>query len=222
MVFGYHLVWTAYGWWLPNDPRGSMSHGIASDVIAELGALHYGRKKMQPAGWVIRAFYERAAPVLKHDLLAFSQLDITRIAESFAATIRRNRYTCYACAILPDHVHLLIRKHRDPAPEMIAKLQADSRTWLLHTPDRDPAHPVWGGPGWVVFLDHPNDFRRTVGYIERNPPKARLSPQRWPFTTAYDGWPLHPGHDPNSPHARAIREMEQCEKASEPDTSRDS
>jgi hypothetical protein len=27
MVVAYHLIWTAYGWWLPNDPRGSsLSH----------------------------------------------------------------------------------------------------------------------------------------------------------------------------------------------------
>ena len=46
MVIAYHLVWTLYGWWLPNDPRGSMSRTIASDVIAELGALHYTRKRI--------------------------------------------------------------------------------------------------------------------------------------------------------------------------------
>ena len=40
MVIGYHLIWTAYGWWLPNDPRGSMSRLIRSDIIAELGELH--------------------------------------------------------------------------------------------------------------------------------------------------------------------------------------
>ncbi len=102
MVFGYHLVWTAYGWWLPNDPRGSTSHRIASDVIVELGELHYGRKTVQPAGWVICDFYERAVPVLKDGLLTFSPEEIQRIAESFGATIRRERYTCYACAILPD------------------------------------------------------------------------------------------------------------------------
>src|SRR5688500_14963575 len=46
MVLAYHLVWVAYGWWLPNDPRGSMSSAIASDVIADLGDIHYGRKKL--------------------------------------------------------------------------------------------------------------------------------------------------------------------------------
>jgi hypothetical protein len=28
MVVAYHLIWTAYGHWLPNDLRGSMSHEL--------------------------------------------------------------------------------------------------------------------------------------------------------------------------------------------------
>ena len=69
MVIAYHLIWTAYGWWLPNDPRGSMSQGIATDVLTQLGEVHYGRKKIQPAGWEIREFYQRAQSLLKHELL---------------------------------------------------------------------------------------------------------------------------------------------------------
>ncbi len=59
-VIAYHLVRTGYGWWLPDDPRGSMSKAIKSDIISELGQLHYGRKRMQPAGKEIREFYEDA------------------------------------------------------------------------------------------------------------------------------------------------------------------
>ena len=47
MIAGYHLIWTAYGWWLPNDPRGSMSREIRAAAIADLGELHYGRKRIQ-------------------------------------------------------------------------------------------------------------------------------------------------------------------------------
>ena len=64
MVIAYHLIWTAYGWWLPNDPRGSGSSTIASDVIAQLGDIHHGRKPLQPPGRVVRDFYEKAAKVL--------------------------------------------------------------------------------------------------------------------------------------------------------------
>ena len=61
MVLAHHLIWVAYGWWLPNDLRGSMSKEIRNDVIGELGELHYGRKKVQPASSDIRAFYEQAS-----------------------------------------------------------------------------------------------------------------------------------------------------------------
>jgi hypothetical protein len=40
LVIAYHLIWTAYGWWLPNDPRGSGSHLVRRDLIAEVGELH--------------------------------------------------------------------------------------------------------------------------------------------------------------------------------------
>ena len=106
---------------------------------------------------------------------------------------------------MPDHVHVLIRKHRDRAEEMIAYLQEASRR-ALHTHGlRPPDHHVWGGPGWKVFQDHPDDIRRTIPYIQGNPVKLGLAPQEWPFVTDYDGWPLHLGHNPNSPYAKRAR-----------------
>ncbi len=120
MIAGYHLIWTAYGWWLPNDPRGSTSRDIRCAAIAGLGDLHYGRKKLQPAGRVLREFYEAARSVLQHALLVLSEEEIVAVGKAFAEVIRRRNYTCYGCAVMPDHVHALIRKHRDRAETMIA------------------------------------------------------------------------------------------------------
>src|SRR5436190_22636079 len=108
MVAGYHLIWTAYGWWLPNDPRGSSSQEIRVEEISALGELHHGRKRLQPPAAEIRRFYAQAGNDLKHPLLTFSSSDIAVIGRSFAKTIREHCYTCYACAIMPDHVQLLI------------------------------------------------------------------------------------------------------------------
>jgi REP element-mobilizing transposase RayT len=191
MVLGYHLVWTAYGWWLPNDPRGSTSRSIASDVIAELGDLHHGRKKVQPASREIRHFYERAEEVLKFPLLRFSRAECAAIGAGFRRVISDCRYTCYACAIMADHVHLLIRKHRDLAEHMIENLQRGSCKAVINLGERRSDHPVWGGPGWKVFLDSEEDIRRTVRYVEENPIKARRPAQSWDFVTPYDGWPFH-------------------------------
>jgi len=205
MVIAHHLIWTGYGWWLPNDPRGSMSHTIACDVIAELGDLHYGRKTVQPASPVIREFYQRARDVLKHPLQQFDAGDLARIAEAFVETISVRRYTCYACAIMRDHVHVLIRKHRDRPAEMIHHLQEASRLRLQRQVPRFAGHPVWGGPGWDVFQHDPSDVRRTIAYIEGNPAKLRLAPQRWAFVKPCDDWPFHVGHSPNSPYVRRTR-----------------
>jgi REP element-mobilizing transposase RayT len=191
MVIGYHLIWTLYGWWLPNDPRGSMSRSIASDVISELGAVHYGRKKIQPSSREIRAFYDLAATKLKHPLLTLSPSDAQIIAEAFSDTIRKYCYTCYACAIMPDHIHILIRKHKHLAEAMIDHFQDASSMLLIAQNTRPPDHPVWGGSGWKVFLDCPEDVRRTVRYIDDNPPKTHLPRQRHQFITPYDNWPLH-------------------------------
>ena len=142
IVIAYHLIWTAYGWWLPNDPRGSTSRRVASDVLAELGELHYGRRKIQPPRRVVREFYDRAGEVLKFALLELSAADVQAVAEGFSDAIARERYTCYACAIMPDHVHVLIRKHKHQAEQMIEVLQSASRLRLSTLGLRTPDHPV--------------------------------------------------------------------------------
>ena len=205
IVIAHHLLSTAYGWWLPNDLRGSTSTCIASDVIAELGELHYGRKHVQPAGKVIRAFYDQAKQVLRYPLLTFTQADVSIIARAFSEVIERERYTCYACVFMPDHWHAAIRKHKHSAEQMILNFQNASRDALRATGRRDLDHPVWAQGGWKVFLDHPDDIRRTVRYIDDNPVKLHMPRQHWDFVTPYDGWPLHPGHSPNSPYARRLR-----------------
>jgi REP element-mobilizing transposase RayT len=193
MIIAHHLIWTAYGWWLPNDPRGSSSTEIVVERIAELGPHHYGRKTVQPPSQEIRDFYTRAQFALVHDLLEFNEEDVTALACSFAQTIKTHRYTCYACAIMPDHIHLVIRKHRDHAEMMIEKFQEESRVEMIRAKRRAVDHPVWGGPGWKVFLDTIEAVERAIEYVRQNPVKIRRPIQEWDFVTPYDRW-LPGGH----------------------------
>lgn len=188
MVAAYHLIWTIYGYWLPNDPRGSMSHSIYSERIAELGAAHFGRKRLQPEAYEIDAFRRLAAERLKHDLRMFSDDEITVVGAAFGRAIAEHGYTCYACAVMPDHVHLVIRKHRHRSETMIENLQTISRKALIESGRFPKSHPVWGGPGWWPFLNTQNDIRRVIRYVEENPIKARRPAQTWEFVKAYDGW----------------------------------
>ena len=156
----------------------------------------------------MREFYEHASNVLRHPLLEIRERAVDIVADAFAATIMRQQYTCYACAIMPDHVHILIRKHKHAAEEMIEVLQNASRWALIEASPRlwPDDHPVWTvGGGWKVFLDHPDEVERTIPYVENNPMKIGLPRQRWPFVVPYDRWPLHDDHSPNSPYAKALR-----------------
>src|SRR4051812_41182357 len=96
LVIAYHLIWTCYGWWLPNDPRGSFSRTIACDVLTALGELHLVHKRAQPTSSKIRDFYDDAETLLKHALLKFTPQEVIAVAKGFAEAIDRLRYTCYA------------------------------------------------------------------------------------------------------------------------------
>src|SRR5205814_3531244 len=69
LVIAYHLIWTIYGYWLPNDLRGSTSKVIRNDLLKELGELHFGRKKLQPCSKDLRAFDQRAANLLRFPVI---------------------------------------------------------------------------------------------------------------------------------------------------------
>ena len=139
-------------------------------------------------------------------MLAFNDEEIAFLGQCFGQVIEERRYTCYACAIMPDHVHFLIRKHKHKAEEMADRLKAQSRLRLCEAGHRPEGHPIWcGGCVWHIFLDHPDEVRRTIGYIDKNPIAIGLPAQHWPFVAPYDNWPLHPGHSPNSPYAKRLR-----------------
>lgn len=188
MVAGYHLIWTAYGWWLPNDPRGSGSREIRVEKIEPLGDIHLGRKPVQPPPVEIRKFYEQAQDLLKHPLLTFDDDDILLVGKTIGQVVAERDYTCYACAVMPEHVHLLIRRHRERSEEMIETFQEATRQSLIEFGKRSLTHPVWGGPGWRVFLNTQEDFRRIIKYIEDNPLKIGRPKQTWEFVRLYDGW----------------------------------
>lgn len=70
-VIAYHLIWTSYGTWLGNDPRGSGSRNVYTPVLAELGDVHFGRRTNQPKRRVVHDFYEAVEPRLQFPIIRF-------------------------------------------------------------------------------------------------------------------------------------------------------
>lgn len=189
MVAGYHLIWTAYGFWLPNDPRGSTSKEVRVEPVAELGAHHFGRKTHQPSSSELRRFQEKSRDVLSHNVCPMDDDAILIVGGAIARQIADSDYVCYACAIMPDHVHILIRRHADRAEDMIANFQHASKAALIQAGRFPVNHPVWtDGAGWKTFISSPRQFRNEIGYIRKNPKKIGKPEQEWEFVQPYDGW----------------------------------
>lgn len=143
MVIAYHLILTGYGHWLPNDPRGSFSREFRSSKILDLGVMQSTECAASPSRGELRGFYRSAQPRLEHAMLVFDAAKRQVLADAFAKVVQSRRYTCFACAILSNHVHLVIRKHRNKAEDMIHSLKGESAKTLRERSDVPQTHPVW-------------------------------------------------------------------------------
>ena len=190
-IIAHHLIFTGYGHWLPNDPRGSGSVDVRKDELRPLGPAHLGRKREQPPKHELRRFYRDAEPRLEHAVLWFDTAKRQALGDAFGASVERYGYTCYACAVLRNHAHLLIRVHRDDAAIMWRNLANDTRSRLRGSLDVPDAYPFWADRPYKVFCYTPPDVWSRVRYIEDNPAKDHLPRQTWPFVTPYDNWPHH-------------------------------
>jgi REP element-mobilizing transposase RayT len=187
VVIAHHLILTGYGHWLPNDPRGSLSSEIRAGKLVPLGDIHFGRKEVQPPRAELEAFQQQARPLLEHPALWFDAAKRQAIAKGFAEVVRARGYTCFACAILSNHAHMVIRRHRDKAEAMILELKKTAAGRLRRLADVPSEHPIWSGDPYKKFLSTPEDVERAIRYVEANPAEAGLEQQRFEFVGPYQG-----------------------------------
>ena len=190
MVIAHHLMLTGYGHWLPNEPRGSMSLTTHSPKLAQLAHTHFGRRKRQPSLEELRAFYRKARPYLAHEVLWFGATGRKVIAEAMDDAIQRERFTCYACAVLTNHVHLLVRKHWLKGEEMSSLFREAAREELTAEGLAPKGHPVFSADVCDHYKSDPEAVRRCARYIEGNFRKHKLPVVKYDFVTPYDGWPF--------------------------------
>ena len=190
-VIGVHLVFHGYGHWLSNDPRGSGSSEVRAEKFADLGPLHFGRKKVQPSREELRAFHLEAEQRLEYPLLWFKETARLRIASAFEQVCKQRRYTAWGCAVLQNHAHLLIRTHRDRSELMWKHFAVASRDALWDAEVAERGHPVWSNRPYVVYKTSVSSVRTCIKYVADNPKKHKLPPQVYPWVSAYDGFPFH-------------------------------
>ena len=187
VVIAHHIILTGYGHWLPNDPRGSMSRELRAGKLFAAGPIHFGRKSVQPSRDELRSFHDEARQALEHPVLWFDSAKRQAVAQAFCEVVATRRYKCFACAIMSNHAHLVLRKHRDFAETMIDALARASTTGLRRLADVPRGHPVWSNDKYKKFLSSPDDIRRTVLYVEENPANVGEPSQQYEFVRPYDG-----------------------------------
>lgn len=195
MVLGYHFIFSAYGFWLPNDPRGSWS-----DVVREFDLQAFG-----PATKVAttRSLANRphdvqkriaAKRALRYQPVNFTGLQARAIARGFATALRERKYVIYALAILPDHVHLVMSRHALKIDRIAAHFKAKATSQLRD----EQLHPLaqhasrsgripspWARNHWCPFISSNEHMNAAIRYVEGNPIKAGLKRQSWKLVVPY-------------------------------------
>jgi REP element-mobilizing transposase RayT len=196
-VLAYHAIITAYGFWLPNDPRGSWSDYVRCWELARFGPATKVTTRRSLAGRTHdRQQRAQAKQALCYPPVVFSGEQAAAIGDGFKQAIDESSYTVHACTILPEHTHLVILRHRQKIELVVGHLKGRASHQLLDRglhPLRDYRNRLgavpspWADHGWPVYLSTPADIRRAIAYVEQNPIKEGLPPQHWSFVTPYEG-----------------------------------
>jgi len=191
MVRASHVILGMYGFWMPNDERGSWSNFVGSWELVRFGrattvqvSRSLASRPFDPA--------KRAAALaeLKYPPVELTGIQARAVGRGFATYAAKANLSILACAILPKHVHLVLERHRLKVELLVNKLKGAATTQLIdeeihpqlahqHNMERPPKAFARGE--WKVFLDTPQDIERSIRYVENNPQRENLPPQHWHF-----------------------------------------
>lgn len=195
MVLGYHVIITTYGFWLPNDPRGSWSDFVRSWELRRFGpATKVTTRRSVAAQQHDRRLRTAAKTALQYPEVHLTGIQAREVGCAIGEYAQKNGLTIWACSILPQHLHLVLGRYRFKIEQAVNLLKGAATSHLsenrLHPlqehrrPDgRLP--PMWTRREWKVYLDDPADIRRAIRYVEENPVKEGKRRQRWPFVSKY-------------------------------------
>ncbi len=198
MIHGYHLILPAYGFWLPNDPRGSWSDMVRKWELVRFGPAtkNIERRTLDSLSESELASREAARKALTYPPVAFSDEQIAAIAEGFARRASKSNYTVWACAILPEHTHLVLARHIFIVEKLANQLKGAATRTLLENNIHPLAHlsrtekrlpRMWAENQWKVYLDSEQAIENAIHYVEDNPMKEGLPKQDWPFVQPFAG-----------------------------------
>ena len=197
-VHGVHLCWGTYGFWLPNDPRGSGSREVFADHLKPFGEATFveNRKRSRARQGHDRGRRLAAKSELLRPAVQFDGHQAKCVAMAFGTLLTELEIPVWACAVLPDHVHLVVGPsgiHGDVLSQRLKgratkALVATGLHPFLNEMDADGQVPkCWQEKQWPVFKYDPLRVRRAIQYVEDNPLKEGKKRQVWSFVIPYTG-----------------------------------
>lgn len=197
-LLGTHLCWGTYGFWLPNDPRGTGSDRVWAEHLQPFGEATKVDDRSRSKARVPHDRTKRLAAkrALKYPAVRFTGVQARAVGYGFGELAAEIGLAVWACAILPDHVHLVVGPYPQP-PDVLAARFKKAATGCLK---REGLHPFghlagpngcvpkcWQRAEWKVYLFDETAVRREIKYVEDNPLKEGKPKQNWWFVTPYSG-----------------------------------
>ena len=197
MVIAYHCIFSAYGFWLPNDPRGSWSDFVGRWELIRFGSPRrtMERKALSELTRLEQAKRDAAKKALIYPPVTLTPEQTQSVATGFAEAVQKSGYTIWGCAIMPQHTHLVIARHTYKV-EQIANLLKGEATRQIVSDQRHPISQseadsklpsIWGGGCWKVYLDQEETIQNAIRYVENNPLEEEKPRQNWPFVQPFRG-----------------------------------
>jgi REP element-mobilizing transposase RayT len=191
MVLAYHVIFGTYGFWLPNDPRGSWSDFVWSWELFLAGGSAAKTNTRKSVAAKPHNYQKRieVKEHLKYPPVVLTGQQARAVAHGFAKAITISHYPVYACSILPEHVHLVIGRCHLPIERVVKQLKQNATIHLREEnlyPVADTDSPTpWAASCWRVYLNDESAIENAIRYVENNPIKDGKKTQQWTFVQKY-------------------------------------
>ncbi|WP_442483543.1 transposase [Aeoliella sp. SH292] len=198
MIHGYHVIMPAYGFWLPNDPRGSWSEIVRKWEFLKFGrgARSLERRTFDELSFEEIRLRDEAQRSLRYPAVSLTGAQALSVGNAFGQLVAKSGYTVWACSVLPEHVHLVLARHHYKVEQMVNLLKGAATSRLTE----DGIHPLaayrgeharpprmWAEHEWKVYLDSEEQIETAIRYVEENPAKEGKRKQSWSFVTPFAG-----------------------------------
>ena len=190
MVIAHRVIFCTYGFWLPNDPRGSNSDVVWADHLKPFGVATMVSDRLSHAkdshDRALRAAAKRA---LLFEPVRLSGVQARAVGQGFAKQVTTSGFTIYACAILSQHIHMVVRSHHYRVEQVVNLLKGAATRELVSnglfergSNDR----PIWSAGLRKVFCSTAKEVRLKIAYVRGNPSRDGHKPQAWSFVVPFD------------------------------------